>query len=251
MAEAGCLISGQLVDRNGGDPIAGAILGLVEFTEDVRNATVIDPNAGVTDAEGGFSIGCDAIASSRFPLRITLARSDWWGTTHTHTAVYEGGHVGLLLTFDVCQALRPLDVPLATDTLIDGGPTRLRTILPRGNAAAYDFNPRLISASPRFGDFYISYCGEPVFWANNNGPPYYQQGAVDLGDLGDIPLEDIVPSAEGYQHFGVPAVVGHTYVSRARQEFAGDHIVFRVVDVETDGVVVTTYVLEYYYRAGN
>jgi hypothetical protein len=247
---AGCTIQGRLIDTDTGQPIGGVTVGLVEYADDARDDLLVNPNAGTTDANGEFSISCDGIPMSRFPLRLTLTRSDWWAVWHTNVVVEVGGREGIQITTSLCEELKPLGSPVATDVLIGGGPTRRLTLVTNGNWAAYDFNPRVVSGNTSQGDFYVSHCGEPTFWANNNGPPYYQQGIVDLGDIGNAPLQSVVPPLSGYWNFGLEAVVGHTYVSRARQEFTGDYIVFRVVEIITDGLVVERYVLDYYYLAG-
>lgn len=88
------------------------------------------------------------------------------------------------------------------------------------------------------GDLYLTGL---AFWANNVG----QRGVIDLGDLGDVDLNDVVIPAEGYTRFGVAAAVGHTYVSLAQEGEEGNVIVFRVDGIEGDGVT-----LRFVYRFG-
>ena len=80
------------------------------------------------------------------------------------------------------------------------------------------------------GDFYVLLptVGKAEFWANNRG----QHGLQDLGDIGDMPLDQVSIPEKGYQspRFGVDVIIGHTYVSLAREGEEGHYIVFRVVE---------------------
>jgi len=99
----------------------------------------------------------------------------------------------------------------------------------------------------RTGDFYFGFYtnGSPggtaptaQFWANNLG----QRGLADLGDLGSTPLSDVeVPAWTNYTHGGVTAVVGHVYVSLARQGEEGHYIIFRVVNIVANQYVELVY----------
>ena len=74
------------------------------------------------------------------------------------------------------------------------------------------------------GDLYYGvYEGIGGFWANNLG----QRGIQDVGDIGEVPLDEVAIPNENSQ-FGVPAVLGHTYVSLAQEGEEGHVIVFRV-----------------------
>jgi eukaryotic-like serine/threonine-protein kinase len=75
------------------------------------------------------------------------------------------------------------------------------------------------------GDFYLSLSeSEAKFFANNR----FQRGLVDLGDIGNLPLNQVKPPARGYYNSGVPAIVGHTYVSQAKAGEEGHYIIFCV-----------------------
>ena len=91
------------------------------------------------------------------------------------------------------------------------------------------------------GDFYFGFSdGKAQFWANN----MYQQGLVDLGNLGNQALDTVEPPVGGYDRFGVEAIVGHTYVSPAKEGEEGHYIIFRVINLEQDKYIE----IEYYYR---
>jgi len=87
------------------------------------------------------------------------------------------------------------------------------------------------------GDLYFS---GGSFWANNVD----QRGLVDIGNRGATALQDVVPPATGYNRQGVPAVVGHTYVSLASQQEVGNSIAFEVLSL---GLNNTEVVIRYYY----
>lgn len=88
------------------------------------------------------------------------------------------------------------------------------------------------------GDLYY-YGGK--FWANNLN----QKGVKDLGNIGAADLTTLNISKTGYTRFGVNAVSGHTYISKAQQGEFGSYIVFRVTDLSADNSSVT---IQYYYR---
>jgi len=87
------------------------------------------------------------------------------------------------------------------------------------------------------GDLYFS---GGSFWANNVD----QRGVIDVGNRGTTPLQNVVPPATGYSRQGVPAVVGHTYVSLASQQELGNTIVFEVLSLGHNNTEV---VIRYYY----
>lgn len=103
------------------------------------------------------------------------------------------------------------------------------------NRDSYDFSNRQ-RGEITGGEFYLS---GRRFWANNFG----QRGLMDIGYTTATPLEDIELPVSGYTRFGVDAVAGHTYVSRAQQGEEGNYVVFNVVS--TDGDAVT---IDYVYR---
>jgi Zn-dependent metalloprotease len=103
---------------------------------------------------------------------------------------------------------------------------------------SYDFSMQ-IRGELTGGDLYLT---QSKFWANNFG----QRGVKDLGNLGVIPLDQIPIPASGYTRFGVPAVVGHTYVSLAQQGEEGNYVIFRIQNVNVDSVTIV-----YLYRKAN
>ncbi|MBW2689197.1 MAG: hypothetical protein JRC99_04630, partial [Deltaproteobacteria bacterium] len=100
---------------------------------------------------------------------------------------------------------------------------------------SYDFSEQT-AGQVSGGDFYLK---DLKFYANNVG----QRGIVDLGDTGQISLDQVDAPASGYTRFGVPAVADHTYVSLAQEGEEGNVIVFRV-----HGIKGSTVTFEYRYR---
>ena len=81
------------------------------------------------------------------------------------------------------------------------------------------------------GDFYFK---EGKFFSDISG----QRGLVDLGDLGEEPLEKIKIPTKGFKRKGVPAMKGHTYVSLAKKGEEGHYIIFRVHSIDQDSVII-------------
>lgn len=246
-----CLITGQLRDTDSGGPIGGVIISLVGYdgTIDGNDPTIVE-RAGKTNDAGEFVASCDEVPADSFPVSLALSHVDWFARWRTHILVDAGGLLGVELETSLCESLVPSGAPVATNLRVGSGPTRMLTLELRGNTPSYDFRTHTAHAIPSFGDFGFSHCHEATFYSNNGRPPFFQKGVVDLGDLGDTPLETIVPPVSGYERLGVPAVVGHTFVSPTLIE-ASNHIIFRLLEVETDGLQITKYVLEYYYREGD
>ncbi|MEQ8546343.1 MAG: LamG-like jellyroll fold domain-containing protein, partial [Cyclobacteriaceae bacterium] len=108
--------------------------------------------------------------------------------------------------------------------------TRANTLaLENGNS--YDF-VNLQLGNYTGGSFYYLSEGGSKFWGNNG-----QLGLVDLGDLGDVPLNTVTIPSTGYNQFGVDAIPCHTYVTPAQAGETG-HIVFRVHDIEESGRII-------------
>jgi len=92
------------------------------------------------------------------------------------------------------------------------------------------------------GEFYLSLPEwneqdqPPYFWANN----IPQRGIVDMGVLSGEPDLCTVPlrySTSRYEIMGVPAAVGHTYAAMSSERNRGHHVIFRVMDIKSDGYV--------------
>jgi hypothetical protein len=105
----------------------------------------------------------------------------------------------------------------------------IRITLNDGNS--YDFFSERTSGMYSGGDFYLSGL---KFLANNVG----QRGVKGLGDISTIPLGQVDIPKSGYTRFGVPAVVGHTYVSLAQEGEEGGYIVFRVHSISGESVTI-------------
>ena len=74
---------------------------------------------------------------------------------------------------------------------------------------------------------------------------YQQKGVTDLGNIGNVNLATVNIPTSGYTRFGVNAVSGHTYVSKAQEGELGSYIVFRVTDIPASKSTVT---IRYFYR---
>jgi len=84
------------------------------------------------------------------------------------------------------------------------------------------------------GDFYLpSQAGLSKFYANNSGMQGLVDVGVTVGSLQDIPI----PST-GYYMYGVLAIVGHSYVSRAAISEPDNFILFRVTGVSASAVTL-------------
>ncbi len=88
------------------------------------------------------------------------------------------------------------------------------------------------------GDLYYT---EGKFWANNVD----QKGVIDLGNIANVNLATVNIPTTGYTRFGVNAVVGHTYVSKAQTGELGSYIAFQVTSISADQSKVT---IRYLYR---
>ncbi len=115
-----------------------------------------------------------------------------------------------------------------------GEPSPLRTVkVTLKDKDSYDFSTRS-RGQLTGGDLYFS-ASSTKFWANN----LKQRGVKDVtGELGDVnlPLHKVKTPTSGYTRFGVPVVVGHTYVSLAQQGEEGNYIIFRVKKVTPTSV---------------
>ncbi len=109
----------------------------------------------------------------------------------------------------------------------------LQAVLDDGDS--FDFSTNTLGRYTG-GDLYNH---EGEFWANNLN----QQGVIDLGNIGDPDMTTVNLPTSGYTRFGVNAVSGHTYVSRAQQGELDSYIVFRVTDINSNKVTV-----RYFYR---
>jgi hypothetical protein len=89
------------------------------------------------------------------------------------------------------------------------------------------------------GDLYY----KPVKFYANNTP---QRGVIDLGNIGNVALDQVNIPNQGYTRYGVDATVDHTYVALAQEGEEGNHIVFRVTEMAADQSEVT---IEYLYRS--
>lgn len=103
---------------------------------------------------------------------------------------------------------------------------------------SYDVSTNLLGTFTG-GDFYFF---DDAFWSNNAE----QRGVQDLGDIGNVALEDVVIPITGYTRQRVNAVLDHTYVALAQAGEEGSFIVFRVNDFDAANDKV---VIQYLYRS--
>ena len=84
---------------------------------------------------------------------------------------------------------------------------------------SYDFSAN-VRGELTGGDLYYGvYEGIGGFWANNLG----QRGIQDVGDIGEVPLDEVAIPNENSQ-FGVPAVLGsHVRFTGARRRRRARH----------------------------
>ncbi len=98
------------------------------------------------------------------------------------------------------------------------------------SGTGYDFSMES-SGNAFHGDFYFVGQSRPQlllsFLADNAG----MQGIVDVGvTSGPLPKVKI-PTKQTYERFGVPVILGHTYVAKAATNEPENYIFFRVVAV--------------------
>ena len=104
----------------------------------------------------------------------------------------------------------------------------LQAVLFNGNS--FDFSANTVGEYSG-GDLYYS---GGKFFANNVG----QRGVRDLGDICNVPLDQVSIPTSGYTRFGVQAATGHTYVSLAQQGEEGHHIIFRVQTIDGQNITI-------------
>jgi hypothetical protein len=240
---SGCSLSGTVFDSVTNEPLPGVIIGFQTYTEDRRDEEQVEFNAATTGLDGEYRADCRGIDDSKFPLRVMLSHPNWKVTHVTHVKV-ERGMDRSDVNFPVAIRDSDLKFPPHRDTppVEPGDVGSILRIDTSGGPRSHDFQRGGTGSGPSGGDFYFSDL-RPSFLANNRG----QRGIVDLGET-DRPLDEVTPPASGYSKFGIPAVVGHVYAALARDGNRGDHIVFRVLDVETSETAVRSYKIQYYYR---
>ena len=97
----------------------------------------------------------------------------------------------------------------------------------------YDFSAATVG-DVAHGDFYFLFQNNEIrFWANNTG----MQGLLDVGTGSDL-FNTAIPSG-AYTSFGVLAVAGHTYVSKAATAEDGHYIIFNVTSANNSSVTLS------------
>jgi len=105
------------------------------------------------------------------------------------------------------------------------------------NGDSYDVSTNTLGSFTG-GDFYFY---QDAFWSNN----LKQRGVKDLGDIGNVDLEDVIIPGTGYTRQRVNAVEDHTYVALAQVGEEAHYIVFRVTEMDA---TADRAVIEYRYR---
>jgi hypothetical protein len=205
-------IAGSVINEQTGEPITGAKI-------------ILTPHglSAVSDSAGQYRINAPEGSYSQISVSAEGYISDYIPLSYDQIVVE-----GQTLSIDT--------ISLTSDTAV----TARSGIIRLEDGDSYHF-----LAGERYkytdGDFYFGFDENTAqFWANNR----FQQGLLDLGDIGEVSLDQVEIPTEGYYRFGVPAIVGHTYVSPAKQGEEGHYIVFRVTDLQSDQYVE----IEFYYR---
>ena len=239
----GCSLSGRVFNSLDNQPLSGVIIGFYQYTEDVRKSKQVKFNVATTGLDGIFRADCQDIPDSEFPLRVVLSHPNW-KATHLTALKVERGMEKSDINFPV--AIRDFDLkfppPKETPPAQPGPIGTILRIETSEGSRSYDFRTEVTNLGPTEGDFYFS-PSHPSFWANNQG----QRGIVDLGKI-NISLDQVTPPQSGYYKFGIPAIVGHVYVSLAREGNEGEYIIFRVLDIQVSDETVQYYEIQYYYR---
>ena len=205
-------VVGQITEAQTGTPLSGAKIRL-------------SPNYG------------SAVSESNGKYQIKAPEGEYWelsailnGYVPEHSRRQRRVEAGKSLT---------VDVSLSPDTSASARSGSIR--LAHGDS--YHF---LSGEKSQWvgGDFSVGVYrnGGAEFHANNA----YQRGVLDLGDIGNIPLTQVEPRPEGSysRNSHAAAIVGHTYVSAAKEGEEGHYVIFRVI-----GLKMGEYVeIEFYYR---
>lgn len=155
--------------------------------------------------------------------------ANWPENEQIFTAIVESVH----FTAPTLQADLAKPAPTAAGSVIQT--VRLQ------NGDSYDFLTKTRSKYTG-GDFYFVWnLALPTFSADAAD----QNGLIDLGENSTQSLDSISLPTTGYNRYGVNAVLGHVYVSKAHTSSDGHFIIFRVMGLiaETSSVEV-----EFLYR---
>ena len=252
---AGCAIAGQVFDSDTGEPLAGVNIGFDTYRENSKEGRSVERSVAVSGPNGAFSGDCAGIAENALPLRIVLWHPNWEATRLSDERIELGAtreDIKLPIRMSTIELKHPRrPVPTALEPGPVGKVVRIETV---HGAVSYDFAAAEQQSGPAGGDVYFS-SSYPGFWANNRN----QRGLVDLGDLGDVPLNQIEPPERGYLKHDIDAVVGHYYSAHAKEGREGDHIIFRLLDIglTSDGsdfydhtARTAYYVIQYQYLDG-
>ncbi len=195
------VLSGLVRSSFTGDGLDGA---RIEAWATIRRETLADPS-------GVYS--------------MNLPERTWWNVRASMFGFFPAVRHDIVISADQTTEwnvhLDPISPPNPGTVTLDEGDSYDFATGERGSGGYYSG-----------GDFYLY--SEAQFWANNA----YQRGLLDLGGLGNRPLTEIMPPESGYTKYGVEVIVGHTYVSLAREGLVDCYIVFRVTSISAGSVTL-------------
>jgi len=181
------------------------------FANNVGQRGVLDlGDLGSTDLD---SVTVPSTGYTRFGVKVVVG--------NTYAALAQQGEEGNYIVFRVLAS----DVETVT---LEYRYVPLGVTLELGQS--FDFRLRLFGQYTG-GDLYYT---DSKFFANNVN----QRGVLSLGDLNGEDLLLIAIPATGYTRFGVDAVVGHTYVAKAKEGEEGSFVVFRVESISASAITV-------------
>lgn len=214
-------------------PSAGASSTPVATTQATATAT----SAAETPVPTQTTATATSAAETPAPTQTSVAAT----ATSTTSATQTAGPA-----FTSTPASTPTAAPVSSPTVI---PTSGTATLTDSPSFSPSFDPATWPAPGPKGPFYFtSIDGTPEFFTNRT----QQRGIIDLGELGSIALETVVPpevpsvcvhfTCDPYQ-FVAEAIVGHVYVVLASEGFEGHFLFLRVTDVDNERVT-----FDYYYE---
>lgn len=217
--------------------VAGEWVTFVEIPVGTLGGQVSSAAHGIglshAQVEAWQSIGLDTTATATGSYSLALPVGNW------NVRASRPGHVPELIN-DVTVSS---DLTTYLDFHLDPIPRPLTGTVTLYDRESYDFFTGEVGTLVG-GEFYVD-TDSPTFYANNR----YQRGVQNLGDLGDVPLDEVVPPDQGYSRFGVEAVVGQTYAALGHEGIDGV-IVFRVTNVAADSITLDYFFYSYWIFGG-
>ncbi|CAN7463098.1 hypothetical protein [Paraburkholderia hospita] len=92
VAEATCTLSGLVFDSDTNRPLAGVFLDLYRDLSNMQQRpTVLKPGVATTGPDGKFSINCNWVKQSQFPILLALRNPNWQATRITGPKIEKPG----------------------------------------------------------------------------------------------------------------------------------------------------------------